>query len=358
MRFWGILAMPDSSDKPMTITALAKGLGVSVATVSSVLNHRHVQRRISPETVRKVRQAAAAAGYLPNISARRLRSGAASRYLVLAVVTSYQAPLPLVSASIAAFHRLIHEEPYRDIQSTIAVEMFEAGRLADPPGLLDGSRCNGAIIANTLAQDDAFLAASQWSIPIVLIGRDIPNYSSVRDLPEKTGQQAAEILLGADSRRLAVLHAKMLTQATGGRLGGFVEKVKSFGAEEPATIISEGFDERDGYRAMQRFLEQGYQVDGLYSIMDSLAVGAYRALKEHGLRIPEDVAVIGTGDYPIASYLDPPLSTFTRSQYNIHEEAVRLQLGHLTGKIKTPTQVLIPVLPVLRQSTQRGRPGW
>jgi LacI family transcriptional regulator len=71
--------------------------------------------------------------------------------------------------------------------------------------------------------------------------------------------------------------------------------------------------------------------------------------------MPQDVAVIGTGDYPIAAHLDPPLSTFTRSQYNVHEEAVRLLLRHLTGQAKTPTQVLIPVLPVLRQSTQRGQ---
>jgi LacI family transcriptional regulator len=347
--------MSDPGDKPITITALARRVGFSVATVSSVLNHRHVQRRISPETVRKVQQAAAEAGYLPNISARRLRSGHANRYLVLAVITSYQAPLPLVSASIAAFHRLISEEPYKHIQSTTAVEMFDAGRLAELPGLLDGTRFNGAIIANTVAEDDAFLARSQFSIPVVLIGRDIPNYSSVRDLPEKTGQQAAEILVSADSRRLAVLHARQLTQATSGRLGGFRDKARALGAAEPVTIVSEGFEERDGYRAMKRFLGQGQHVDGLYSIMDSLAVGAYRALKEHGLRIPEDVAVIGTGDYPVASYLDPPLSTFTRSQYNIHEEAVRLLLRQVVGEIKTPTQVLIPVLPVLRQSTQRGQ---
>jgi LacI family transcriptional regulator len=347
--------MSNENDKPITITALAKTIGVSVATVSSVLNNRHAQRRISPETVRKVQQAAAQTGYLPNISARRLRSGQANRYLVIAIVTSYQVPLPLISTSIAACHRLMSEEPYKNIQSTIAVEMFDAGRLADLPGLLDGSRFNGAIIANTVAEDDAFLARNPLPIPVVLIGRDIPNYSSVRDLPEKTGQQAADILFSTNSRRLAVLHARMLTQATSGRLKGFIDKVKSLRTGVPATIISEGFAEQDGYRAMKHFLDQGHQMDGLYSIMDSLAVGAYRAIKESGLGIPQDVAVIGTGDYPVASYLDPPLSTFTRSQYNIHEEAVRLLLRQLTGEIKTPTQVLIPVLPVLRQSTQRGQ---
>jgi hypothetical protein len=110
-------------------------------------------------------------------------------------------------ASIAAFHRLISEEPYKNIQSTTTVEMFDAGRLADLPGLLDGSRFNGALIANTVAEDDAFLARNQLPIPVVLIGRDIPNYSSVRDLPEKTKPAGSEILLSTDSRHLAVLHA-------------------------------------------------------------------------------------------------------------------------------------------------------
>ena len=89
--------------------------------------------------------------------------------------------------------------------------------------------------------------------------------------------------------------------------------------------------------------------------MDTLAVGAYHAIKESGLRIPQDIAVIGTGDLPIVSYLDPPLSTFTRSQDSMQEEAVRLLLGHLIGEIRRPTQILIPVLPVLRLSTQRGQ---
>lgn len=346
--------MFSQNDKPITITALANQIGVSVATVSSVLNNRHKQRRISPETVRKVQQAAAEAGYLPNVSARRLRSGL-HRYLILAVITSYEAPLHLVSASIATLHRLVRQESYRNIQSTITVEMFDAGKLSDLPGLLDGSRFNGAIISNTVPEDDAFLAKSQFSIPVVLIGRDIPNYSSVRDLPEKTGQQAATILASAESTRLAILHPKLLTQTTSSRLQGFCGKAQSLGMMETCKIVSEGLDEQEGYRAMKGFLANGRGIDGLYAVTDSLAVGAYRALKESGLRIPRDVAVIGTGDSSIAPYLDPPLSTFTQQQCNLHEEAGRLLLGHLTGEIRAKTHILIPVTPVLRESTQRGQ---
>ena len=347
--------MSSQSEKPITITTLANHVGVSVATVSAVMNNRHKQRRISSQTVRKVQEAAAEIGYLPNVSARRLRSGRLNQCLVLAVITSYQAPLTLVSAAIAALHRRVSQDKYKNINYTITVEMFDAGKLSELPGLLDGSRFNGAIIANTLAKDDAFIARSQFAIPVVLIGRDIPNYSFVRDSPEKTGQEAAEILVSTESENLAVLHAKLLTQTTTNRLKGFFDKAATLRMKEPSRIISEGFDEKDGYRAMKRFLADGHKIDGLYSVMDSLAVGAYHAIKERGFCIPQDIAVVGTGDYPIASYLDPPLSTFTRSQYNMHEEAVHLLLAHLTGEIRTSTHVLIPTSAVLRESTQRGK---
>ena len=243
--------MLTENEKPITIAMLAHRIGVSVATVSSVLNNRYKQRRISPKTVRKVQEAAVEAGYLPNVAARRLRSGYSNQYLVLAAITSYQAPLPLVSGTITALHRLLSEEKYRNIHSMVTVEMFDAGKLSELPGLLDGSRFNGAIIANTIAEDDTFLATNQFSIPVVLMGRNIPNYSSVRASAEKTGQQAADILISAESRQPAVLYAKLLTQTTSGRLKGFTKRISELLGKEPVEMVADGFGEKDGYKAVQ-----------------------------------------------------------------------------------------------------------
>lgn len=246
--------MLTENERPITIAMLAERIGVSVATVSSVLNNRYKQRRISTDTVLKVQKAAVEAGYLPNVAARRLRSGYSNQYLVLAAITSYQAPLPLVSGTVAALHRLTSDEKYRNLHSMITVEMFDAGKLAELPGLLDGSRFNGAIIANTVADDDAFLATNKFSIPVVLVGRDIPNYSSVRASPEKTGQQAADIIISTDSRKPAVLYSKLLTQTTSGRLKGFSEKISKLAMKEPVKLVAEGFGEKDGYKALRSCL--------------------------------------------------------------------------------------------------------
>src|SRR5580698_7250603 len=78
--------------------SIAKAAGVSIGSVSSVLNNRHVERRISAATVQKIREASSRLGYLPNISARRLRSGTSTKnHVVLALVTSFEAPIPLIN---------------------------------------------------------------------------------------------------------------------------------------------------------------------------------------------------------------------------------------------------------------------
>lgn len=339
----------------ITITELSRELGLSIATISSVLNNRHKERRISEKTVSRVQEAARKIGYMPNISARRLRAyGSAGHPSIIAILSSYQAPLPLISHTIAGLQKVSREKLFQELNYTITVDMFQAGKLSDIPGLLDGSRFNAAIIANTVPEDDEFLKNNPLQIPTVFIGRDIPGNSSVREMADMTGKQAADILFSTQSRNMAVVRASLMTQTTLARLDGFIEDARRLTGKDPVQIVCDGFTEKDGWEATRTYLQENARFDGLYAITDSLAVGAYHAIKQQSMRIPEDVTIIGTGDYSVSPYLDPPLSTFTRSQYNMHEEAARLLLRHLIGAVRTPTQIVVPVLPVLRESTRRG----
>ncbi len=347
--------MAQKPRQQITITQLAEQLGVSVATISSVLNNRHKERRISDKTVKRVQEAVRTLGYLPNISARNLRTCGSDKHpITIAIITSYQAPLPLISVTINALQKTAQEPEFAGFNFTLTVDMFHAGQIHKLQGLMDGSRFNAAIIANTIPTDDAYLTEHPLQFPVVFIGRDIPNASSVRDLAYMTGKQAADILFSTQSRQMAIIRPELLTQTTQARLQGFAEDGNQLSGNDPVEIIAKGFSEKEGYDAMKHFFESGRQLDGLYAIMDSLAVGAYRAIKEEGLTIPDDVSVIGTGDYSVAPYLDPPLSTFTRSQYNMHEEAARLLFKLVSGAVTQPTQIVVPAFPVMRESTQRG----
>lgn len=342
-----------TADGRVTVRNIADRAGVSIGAVSSVLNNRQVERRISPGTVEKIRRAAARLGYLPNISARRLRSGTGQKHnIVIAFVTSYEAPLSLVNDLIVELRRSVTNRGRgtRGRAFSVMVEMFPAGRLQDMPGLLTGDHFNAAIIANTTPEDDRFLNRSHLPYPVVLVNRAIPRYSCVIEDPA-AGERAAAILFRGKRHRLAVLHGSPLTQTTQGRADGFMKAVSGQLGRPAHEIVSASLAESAAYDAMIQFLKRGDRIDGLYTVTDSMALGAYHAIKQKGLRIPADIAVVGVGDYDISAFCDPPLSVVGVERINLGREVSRLLLRQLAPAGLPPLRVEIPVHTVLRAST-------
>jgi len=348
--------MPKSrSQSPVraTVRGIADAAGVSIGSVSSVLNNRHVERRISPATVEKIRAAAAELGYLPNISARRLRSGGSSKNtVVLALITSFEAPIPLVKHFIAALQRAVAAGS--DHSFSLLIEMFPAGHLQEMPGLLTGDHFNAALIMNTTAADDAFLTRVHLPYPSVLVNRAIPGYASVVEAVT-TGARPAEILFRSKRQRLAVLHGSPLTQSTRARVDTFMQRSTQLTGSAPAEIVAENLSETAGYEALQAFLERGGKCDGLYAVSDALALGAYRAIKERGLTIPADMAVMGVGDYDISPFFDPPLSCVGVSHRELAEQASALLLQQLARGAEPGRTVAVPLVEALRASS--GHPS-
>jgi LacI family transcriptional regulator len=344
--------MPRNTKSPVarvTVNSIAAHAGVSIGSVSSVLNNRHIERRISSETVERVRASAAKLGYLPNISARRLRSGgSAKNTVVLALVTSFEAPIPLVKHFIVALQKAVAAGS--DHSFSLLIEMFHAGRLNEMAGLLTGDHFNAALIMNTTATDDAFLTRLHLPYPAVLVNRAIPGHASVVEAPT-TGTRPAEILFRGKCRRLAVLHGSPLTQITSARVDAFIRRSAQLAGGAPAEIIAEDLSETAGYEALRAFLKSGGKCDGLYAVSDALALGAYRAIKERGLSIPDDVAVIGVGDYDIAPFFDPPLSCVGVSHRELAEQASALLLQQLARGAELGRTVLVPLVETLRASS-------
>ncbi len=336
----------------VTAQNIADHAGVSIAAVSSVLNNRHVERRIAAETVERIRHAAAKLGYLPNISARRLRSGTSQKNnIILAFVTSFEAPLSLASHLIMELRQLVGGGGgSTDMTFSLMVEMFPAGQLKDMPGLLTGDHFNAAIITNTTPEDDQFLIRSHLPYPVVLVNRAIPRYSCVVEDPDAGGRAAAALVRGK-RRNLAVLHGTPLTQTTQNRVDSFVRAATSELGRPPREIVAGKLSEAAANDAVLRFLGRNDEVDGLYAVTDGMALGAYHAIKEKGLRIPQDIAVVGVGDYDISAFFDPPLSVVGVARSELGKEASRLLMRQLEEPGLPPLKVEIPVESVMRAST-------
>lgn len=322
--------MPSRLKRRITLQDIAAHAKVSVGSVSSVLNNRESERRIPPETARLIREAATRLGYLPNISARRLRSSAGAKNSVLvALITSFEAPVPLINHFISAVHQASETLSRRDYSFSLMIEMFPAGRLKELPGLLAGDHFNAAILMNTVPEDDTFLARSPLPYPAVLVNRQITDYSSVVEEPG-SGLRAADLLLRRKAPRLAVLHGSPLTQTTRHRVAGFLDRARQ-AAAPVREIEAPQLSESAAYQAVTQFLKTGGRCNGLYAVSDALALGAYRAIKEHGLNIPRDISVLGVGDYEIAPFFDPPLSAIGPSHKELAAQASRLLFQQLLG---------------------------
>ncbi len=281
-----------------------------------------------------------------------MRSGV--RYVNVAVITSYQAPLTLVNKLMVRLGHVLQSHSTAEIRFSAVLYPFEAGRLKEL--LTSGAHrgFHGALIANTTAADDAWLEAAKLSFPVVLMGRRIEGYSAVLSDCETNGREAAEHLSAGGRRtRLAVLRPAVLTQATQGRFDGFVAGCAELGLKAPREIVCEQFNEHAAFKAMAAALKsRRRKPDALFALSDLLAVGAYHALKQKGMKIPADIAVLGYDDLPTSRYLDPPLSTFCVPAEQFHAEAVKLLVRSILKPSTNAVQRIYQPRLIQRQSTQ------
>lgn len=343
--------MARGENRPVTVHTIAEHVGVSPAAVSTVLANRHEERRLAPSTVERIRQAVRELGYIPNVAARRLRAHDPEVHSMdLGILTTFEAPLFLVSRALHEVQRTVDARSGPDRRFSVSIDMFHAGRLREMPGLLNASRFNGVIITNTLPADDAFLKSTTLPYAVVVQGRRLPNYCCVLETPGEGGRRAAEILLAAGRRRPAVLAPSLLTEATADRVESFRAEIRAKTGREP-TLVSTGFTPGNGAAAIHDHLKIDPKCDGLFAVTDTLALGALHAIKAAGWRIPQDVAVVGVGDHEHAAFFEPPLTCVGPDYDRVVEEIVTLMFNLMNRRRVKPTEVFISPTVTRRNST-------
>ena len=227
--------------------------------------------------------------------------------------------------------------------------MFHAGRLREMPGLLNASRFNGVIITNTLPADDAFLASTTLPYAVVVHGRQLPNYCCVLETPGEGGRRAAEILLAGGRRRLVVLTPSLLTRTTADRQESFCAAVRAQGCSAPQHVVA-GFTPASAADALRAYLGTGRGCDGVFAVTDTLALGAYQAIKDGGRQIPKDIAVVGVDDHEHSDFFDPPLTCVGPVYDTVVEHVVTLLFRLMSHRRVKPTEVRVPPAVVMRGS--------
>lgn len=314
-----------------------------------VLNGKGDQYRISAVTQQKIYEAAQQLNYQPNISARRLRSGGETVLPIIALFWSLDTRTVLINRFLKGIQDCIVS---LDQEYEMLIQPYVGTRLHEVRSLLTGTRYNGAIIANATEADEQYLEQSQLMVPVVLYQRTSEKYSCVYVDSFKTGEEVAQLFADRGHRKVGTIVPGLSSKAILLRLEGFISKAKELGMELAGKHTVYGdFSEAGGYQAVQQLLAVGEpRPTAIFSLSDQMAVGALMALNEAGLRVPDDIELMGHDDDDVTRYTIPPLSTVHLPVEEMAAECVSLLTGLMQHKSKVQAGNVFRSHMVLRQS--------
>jgi LacI family transcriptional regulator len=327
---------------------IADDLNLSVVTVSKVLRRTG---KFSLKTRERVLQRAKELDYRANWAARSLVT---RRTLTIGLLLpdfrhSFFAE---IAETIAHTLRPLH---YHVITSYFdedpEMEKDEAEALID-------RQVDGLIIASSQPSADApfFERMRKSNLPLVLIDRliEAPDFNFVGVDNRKIGKLAAEHLLAQNCHRIACLRGPMMRIADD-RLGGCRQALETAGLDLPeSNVVLAGYADVSGYEAMRKLLNTQLIPDGVVCFNDPVAIGAIRAIRDAGLNVPRDVAVVGAGNIHYSDLLVVPLTTIDQGTRETGKRAAELLFAQITSKdrLEAKTMLIAPKL-VVRQSSQR-----
>jgi DNA-binding LacI/PurR family transcriptional regulator len=330
----------------VSLKDVAQAAGVSIKTVSNVVNDYPF---VSSETRLRVQNALTELGYRPNLSARRLRSG---RTGLIAL------SLPEIAAPY--FAELADEV-------VVAAETRGLTVLIDKTGGQRGHEQRTAagirdnVVDGTIASPLAMTARDVEMLgrthPLVLLGERLSGLAVDHVAVDSVGaaRVATQHLIAGGRRVVAAIGTGAAISNTGRlRLHGYQDAMAGAGLRLDPLLHGDvaWYHRPDGYAAMQLLLTVRPDIDAVFCFNDLLAIGAMRALREGGRRIPEDVAVVGFDDIEDCLYTAPPLSSVSPDLAAVAETAVDLLMQRVneTAPLE-PQEVFPPYRLVVRESS-------
>ena len=326
--------------------------GVSIQTVSNLVNRR--QHLMTGETRLRVEEAMTDLGYHPNMSARGLRSARTSTlgFLVLDPHVAFLAD-PLTDLLIAGAGDVARERGYS--------LLIHGGALGEPdPRFLAPvleSRVDGALVLLAGEEQLRLWYVKQLmdlQVEFVLFDQpmDDPSVSVVRAADRDAGRRLAAYLIAKGHRRIAFIAARVPWAVVEERHRGYREALDAAGIPimPELELFEAGWEPAGGGEMALKVLGRGDPPTAIMCGSDVLALGALKALREAGLRVPEQVAVTGFDDFLFSEYIDPPLTTVKVPGYEMGRAGAEILIGRLEGDEPAERQKVLPVALCLRAS--------
>ena len=326
----------------VTIEMVASMAGVSPSTISRVLNGTAA---VSEAKTQAINAAIAQLGYVPNPLARGLAGG---RTLSVGVVTQ-AVDSPYYGAALRGIEDELDPAGYRPL---FVSGNWNAAAEARCIEMLRARRVDGIIVLTGRLPDQALKACAK-ALPVVVTGRALkaPGLYSLKFDNFEGARLATQHLLQLGHRHIGFITGDQDHPDSLERLQGYRAALESAGvAFDPKRVVPGEYHEVSGVLAVDRLLNGGRPLTAIFAANDQMAFGAALGLRRRGLRVPDDVSLVGFDDLPTAQYASPPLSTIHQPAYELGRLAATSMLQLLAGTEPT-AQVPAPRL-VARESTR------
>ena len=310
-----------------TIKDIAKQLNLSASTVSRALRDLP---DVKPETMRAVKDLAKQLNYLPNPIAQGLVKRRS--YNIGVIIPDFM--IHFYAEALSGIYKVANESGYNvmvcQTNETYSNELKSLKTLVS-------NRVDGLLIAISKETNnfDHLNSLNLQKMPLVVFNRvsDKIMASKVVFDDFQSGYKATRHLIDCGCKHLAHIAGPANLQLSEDRKRGFQSALENFNLKyDPELVVPCDFSLENGKEAMEKILQTGKQIDGIFTVCDAAAYGAMSVLKNAGYKIPEDVSVIGFTNDPFAKLIEPSLSTISQPSYEIGETATHLLLKHIENK--------------------------
>jgi len=328
------------------ISQVAKQAGVSTATVSRVVSGNN--GRVSLLTRARVMRAVERLGYAPNSAAKNLRTQRSGKILV--TVPDISNPFfalilqGIEDAALRAGYAVLIGDTQHDLTREERYGQMLLRKEAD--GLI--------FLGHRLPNEAASLVRATGRRAPVVNGCEFSRRLGVPSVHidnAKAAEEAMDHLYGLGHRRVAVLTGPLVSPLSRDRLRGAVAGARAANARRQLVVIHGDFSILSGTTAAARLLARRPAPTAIFCFNDEMAMGVLDTARRRGLRVPEDLSVVGFDDIRFARYLDPPLTTITQPMREIGEGCVRLLLEILSGRSLRPESVTLAHQLTVRSTT-------
>lgn len=330
-----------------TIFDVAKKAGVSKSTVSRVINN---QGNVKEKTRKKILKVMRSLNYHPNSSARSLVTKRTNTIgLIVPDITDFFYLQFIKGAEVVGiknnYNMMLLSSRWDVEEERYCLKMFGEGRV------------DGVLLISGNWVGEPYLNCPELEkMPLVIIDRTLNNHviPTINVDNKNGGYLGTRHLLENGHRMIAFVTGLANQKASLDRMEGYRQAMDEAGVRESDNLIYPGdFTEKSGYQVTRQVLEAGKGITAIFYANDLMAIGGIKAIKEKGLKIPDDLSLIGCDDLELVSLIDPPFTTLRQPRYKMGYTGMELLINSIEHKDNiNPAQIIYHMALIQRNSVQ------